>query len=202
MLRTDTSGDPTFKDLIARVRETDLAAYAHQDLPFERLVEALNPKRAQSRHPLFQTMITFNNTDQRTGTADGLRLPGLTAAPLPSGTGSAKFDLLFSFAERHTADGRPAGLGAGLEFGTDLFDPGTARGLVDRLLRLLDAATADPQRRLGDLPLLTGAERDRVLAVGTGPERPATGSGVSPPGSPRPPPAPRRPPPWRPPTAG
>jgi amino acid adenylation domain-containing protein len=172
VLRTDTSGDPTFKDLIARVRETDLAAYAHQDLPFERLVEALNPKRAQSRHPLFQTMITFNNTDQRTGTADGLRLPGLTAAPLPSGTGSAKFDLLFSFAERHTADGRPAGLGAGLEFGTDLFDPGTARGLVDRLLRLLDAATADPQRRLGDLPLLTGAERDRVLAVGTGPERP------------------------------
>ncbi|MFJ9461625.1 amino acid adenylation domain-containing protein [Kitasatospora sp. NPDC101447] len=173
VLRTDTSGDPTFKELVARVRETDLAAYAHQDLPFERLVEAVNPKRAQSRHPLFQTMLTFNNTDQRSAAADGgLRLPGLTAEPLPSGTGSAKFDLLLSFAERHGPDGTPDGLGAGLEFSTDLFDPGTARALVDRLLRLLDEVTADPQRRLGELRLLTGPERDRMLARGKGAEHP------------------------------
>ncbi|MFH8579699.1 amino acid adenylation domain-containing protein [Streptomyces zaomyceticus] len=173
VLRTDTSGDPTFKELVGRVRETDLAAYAHQDLPFERLVEALNPKRSQSRHPLFQTMLTFNNTDRRSGTeGEELRLPGLTAAQLPSATGSAKFDLLLSFAERHTPDGAPDGLGAGIEFSTDLFDPATARTLVDRLLRLLDAVTAEPQRRLGELPLLSGAEQDRVLATGTGPVRP------------------------------
>ncbi|MFB7544353.1 amino acid adenylation domain-containing protein [Streptomyces zaomyceticus] len=173
VLRTDTSGDPTFKELVGRVRETDLAAYAHQDLPFERLVEALNPKRSQSRHPLFQTMLTFNNTDRRPGTeGEELRLPGLTAAQLPSATGSAKFDLLLSFAERHTPDGTPDGLGAGIEFSTDLFDPATARTLVDRLLRLLDAVTAEPQRRLGELPLLSGAEQDRVLATGTGPVRP------------------------------
>ncbi|MFJ6619998.1 amino acid adenylation domain-containing protein [Kitasatospora sp. NPDC091335] len=175
VLRTDTSGDPTFRELIARVRETDLAAYAHQDLPFERLVEAVNPKRAQSRHPLFQTMLTFNNTDQRGAAADGgLRLPGLTAEPLSSGTGSAKFDLLLSFAERHGPDGSPDGLGAGLEFSTDLFDPGTARALVDRLLRLLDEVTADPQRRLGELRLLTGPEQDRMLARGAGADHPRT----------------------------
>ncbi|SOB81284.1 amino acid adenylation domain-containing protein [Streptomyces sp. 1331.2] len=173
VLRTDTSGDPTFKELVARVRESDLAAYAHQDLPFERLVEAVNPKRVQSRHPLFQTMLTFNNTDQRSAAADGgLRLPGLTAEPLPAATGSAKFDLLLSFAERHGPDGTPDGLGAGLEFSTDLFDPGTARALVDRLLRLLDQVTADPQRRLGELSLLDGPERDRLLAAGRGPDRP------------------------------
>ncbi|MYV69092.1 hypothetical protein GT043_24755, partial [Streptomyces sp. SID2131] len=167
-LRTDTSGDPTFKELIGRVRETDLAAYAHQDLPFEQLVEALNPKRSQSRHPLFQTMIAFNNTDRRPGTeGEVLRLPGLTATALPSATGSAKFDLLLSFAERHAPDGTSDGLGAGIEFSTDLFDPATARALVDRLLRLLDAATAEPQRRLGELPLLDGAERTRALAAGT-----------------------------------
>ncbi|MFH8626591.1 amino acid adenylation domain-containing protein [Streptomyces vietnamensis] len=179
VLRTDTSGNPTFKELIGRVRETDLAAYAHQDLPFERLVEALNPKRSQSRHPLFQTMLTFNNTDRRPGTEEEpLRLPGLTAAALPSATGSAKFDLLLSFAERHTPDGTPDGLGAGLEFSTDLFDPATARTLVDRLLRLLDAVTAEPQRRLGELPLLSGAEQARVLATGVGPDRHRTQEGT------------------------
>ncbi|MDI5909770.1 non-ribosomal peptide synthetase, partial [Streptomyces sp. 12257] len=169
VLRTDTSGNPAFRELIARVRETDLAAYAHQDVPFERLVEVLNPRRSPARHPVFQTMLTFNNTDRRPG--DGLRLPGLDAAALPADTGTAKFDLLFSFAERHDADGRPAGLGAGLEFSADLFDQDTAETLVARLLRLLDTVTAAPERAIGEVPLLDDGECDRVQAASHGPVR-------------------------------
>ncbi|MGW2386967.1 amino acid adenylation domain-containing protein [Streptomyces sp. NPDC001658] len=169
VLRTDTSGNPAFRELVARVRETDLAAYAHQDVPFERLVEVLNPRRSPARHPVFQTMLTFNNTDRRP--ADGLRLPGLTAQALPADTGTAKFDLLFSFAERHDADGRPAGLGAGLEFAADLFDQDTAEALVARLLLLLEAVTAAPERAIGDVPLMDDQERARVLAAAHGPTR-------------------------------
>ncbi|GLP67088.1 dimodular nonribosomal peptide synthase [Streptomyces sp. TUS-ST3] len=169
VLRTDTSGNPAFRELVTRVRETDLAAYAHQDVPFERLVEVLNPRRSPSRHPVFQTMLTFNNTDRRPG--DGLRLPGLDAAALPADTGTAKFDLLFSFAERQDADGRPAGLGAGLEFSTDLFDQDTAETLVARLLRLLDTVTAAPERAIGDVPLMDDEERDRVQVTCHGPAR-------------------------------
>ncbi|MFJ8630153.1 amino acid adenylation domain-containing protein [Streptomyces sp. NPDC093568] len=171
VLRADTSGNPAFRELLARVRETDLAAYAHQDVPFERLVEVLNPKRSPARHPVFQTMLTFNNTDRRPG--DGLRLPGLTAESLAADAGTAKFDLLFSFAERQDAEGRPAGLGAGLEFSTDLFDQDTAGTLVARLLRLLDAVTAAPERAIGDVPLMDEEERTRVLAASCGPTREA-----------------------------
>ncbi|MBO4258602.1 amino acid adenylation domain-containing protein [Streptomyces griseorubiginosus] len=166
VLRTDTSGNPAFRELVTRVRETDLAAYAHQDVPFERLVEVLNPRRSPSRHPLFQTMLTFNNTDRRPG--DGLRLPGLDATALPADTGTAKFDLLFSFAERQDADGRPAGLGAGLEFSADLFDQDTAETLVARLLRLLDTVTAAPERAIGDVSLMDDEERDHVRAASHG----------------------------------
>ncbi|MGW5904913.1 amino acid adenylation domain-containing protein [Streptomyces althioticus] len=173
VLRADTSGNPAFRELVARVRETDLAAYAHQDVPFERLVEVLNPKRSPARHPVFQTMLTFNNTDRRPG--DGLRLPGLDAESLSADTGTAKFDLLFSFAERYDGDGRPAGLGAGLEFSTDLFDPDTAETLVARLLRLLDAVTAVPDRAIGEVPLLDDGERDRVLTAAQGPARTPAG---------------------------
>ncbi|MGW4433614.1 amino acid adenylation domain-containing protein [Streptomyces tendae] len=177
VLRADTSGNPAFRDLVARVRETDLAAYAHQDVPFERLVEVLNPKRSPARHPVFQTMLTFNNTDRRPG--DGLRLPGLDAESLSADTGTAKFDLLFSFAERHDAEGRPAGLGAGLEFSTDLFDPDTAEALVARLLRLLDAVTAAPDRAIGEVPLLGDEERARALSASLGPARVPVGGSLA-----------------------
>ncbi|MER8158413.1 amino acid adenylation domain-containing protein [Streptomyces sp. NPDC094472] len=179
VLRTDTSGNPTFRELIARVRDTDLAAYAHQDLPFERLVEALNPRRSQARHPVFQTMLTFNNTEQRqtpSDTAapeDGVGAPGLTVERVASDTGTAKFDLLLSFAERHAPDGSVDGLSAGLEFSTDLFERDTAERIVARLLRLLTAMTANPQARLGEVPLLDEGERAAVLSGGRGAARPA-----------------------------
>ncbi|WNE94148.1 amino acid adenylation domain-containing protein [Streptomyces luomodiensis] len=177
VLRTDTSGNPTFRELIARVRDTDLAAYAHQDLPFERLVEALNPQRSQARHPLFQTMLTFNNTEQRQAQADpaalgdGLGAPGLTVERMASDTGTAKFDLLLSFAERHGPDGAPDGLNAGIEYSTDLFERDTAERLVARFLRLLAAVTEDPQIRLGELPLLEAGERAEALSRAQGAAR-------------------------------
>ena len=102
VLRTDTSGNPSFRDLVARVRATNLAAYSHQDLPFERLVEVLNPVRSLSHHPLFQVMLTLQNEVETS-----CDLPGLAVEPEPMTTGSAKFDLLLSLGEQRAARKRP-----------------------------------------------------------------------------------------------
>ncbi|MEV0696794.1 amino acid adenylation domain-containing protein [Saccharopolyspora sp. NPDC050389] len=154
VLRTDTSDDPSFRELLARVRESDLAAYAHQDLPFERLVEAINPQRSLARHPLFQVMLAFQNVEQAS-----FDLPGVEAEPLPAGDGSAKFDLTFELTERR---GEP-GLAGELEFSTDLFDRATAEQLAARLVRVLEAVVADPDVRLGDIDILTEEERYQFL---------------------------------------
>nr|WP_248782875.1 non-ribosomal peptide synthetase [Streptomyces varsoviensis] len=162
VLRTDVSGDPTFAELTERVREADLAAYAHQDVPFERLVDVLAPTRSMSRHPLFQTALTFE-TDHR-GALDVLgRLPGLSVAPAAVDTGTAKFDLAFSFTERHTGEGTPAGLTGHLEYSTDLFDADTAVTLGERLVRLLTAVAADPGQPLRALQIMDAAEHRNVL---------------------------------------
>ncbi|MBB4901506.1 amino acid adenylation domain-containing protein, partial [Streptomyces griseostramineus] len=163
VLRTDLSGDPTFAELLARVRETDLAAYAHQDVPFERLVGELNPSRSLSRSPLFQVMLAFQNTYRHDGIGALRRLSGLDAELLPSHTGTAEFDLSFDFGERFTADGSPAGMYGGLEYSTDLFDPDTAHLLADRLLRVIDQACADPARPVSALDVLSSGERRRVV---------------------------------------
>ncbi|WP_461013006.1 condensation domain-containing protein, partial [Streptosporangium sandarakinum] len=138
VLRTDTSGDPTFRELLARVRETDLAAFANQDVPFEQLVEALNPPRVYSRPPLFQVMLALLNTP---GT--DAELPGLTMALDPAyslyGFGGAKCDLLLGLTEDFTADGAAAGVEGVLQYATDLFDRGTAETIAARLVRLLEA---------------------------------------------------------------
>ncbi|MFD6096653.1 amino acid adenylation domain-containing protein [Nocardiopsis flavescens] len=159
VLRTDTSGDPTFAELLARVREADLAAFAHQDLPFDRLVEVLNPVRSTAHQPLFQVMVALQNNAR----AD-LALPGLTASEVPFSTGTAKFDLTFVLAEEYGPGGEPAGLGGGLEYATDLFDAGTAAALVERLGRVLAAAAADPDARVRDIPLLSDDEREDIRA--------------------------------------
>ncbi|MGW0778948.1 amino acid adenylation domain-containing protein, partial [Streptomyces sp. NPDC002835] len=158
VLRTDLSGDPTFRELVERVRETDLAAYANQDVPFERLVEILNPVRSLARHPLFQVMLAFQNNAEATLDLDGVR-----AAALPVGMSAAKFDLLFSLEETFTADGGPAGLSGLVEFSADLFDRTTVEALGDRLVRLLDAVTAAPDTRIGSVDVLTDEERQRIL---------------------------------------
>ncbi|MEV0281340.1 non-ribosomal peptide synthase/polyketide synthase [Streptomyces sp. NPDC050610] len=163
VLRTDVSGDPTFAELTERVREADLAAYAHQDVPFERLVDVLSPTRSMARHPLFQTALTFE-TDHR-GALDVIgRLPGLSVAPAAVDTGAAKFDLAFSFTEHHTDDGTPGGLTGHLEYSTDLFDADTAATMGDRLVRLLSAVASDPRQPLGTLEIMDAAERRHVLA--------------------------------------
>ncbi|MFE6068660.1 non-ribosomal peptide synthase/polyketide synthase [Streptomyces sp. NPDC056525] len=158
VLRTDTSGNPSFRDLLARVRETDLAAYAHQDVPFERLVEALNPPRSLGRHPLFQIVLTLQNTAHPT-----LELPGLTVGAEPGSGGVARFDLSFGLNERLTADGAPAGLDALAEFATDLFDRATVEAMADRFVTVLKAVVADADRRIEDLDILDAAERELLL---------------------------------------
>ncbi|MFJ2743683.1 condensation domain-containing protein, partial [Streptomyces sp. NPDC087440] len=115
VLRTDLSGDPTFRELVERVRETDLAAYAHQDVPFEHLVEVLNPVRSMASHPLFQVMLAFQNN-----AAPHFELPGLATEIDQLDTQTSKFDLLLNVTELRDADGEPAGLAGVLEFSTDL----------------------------------------------------------------------------------
>ncbi|MFC4855948.1 non-ribosomal peptide synthase/polyketide synthase [Actinophytocola glycyrrhizae] len=157
VLRTDVSGDPTFAELLSRVRRTDLAAYAHQDLPFERLVEELNPVRDPARHPLFQVMLVLANAAAATP-----ELPGMRVTGAPVRTGTAKFDLTISFAENHDADGVPAGLGVDVEYATDLFDRATAEALLARLGELVRAAAAAPDTRVGALAVLRPEDRARL----------------------------------------
>ncbi|MYV51630.1 non-ribosomal peptide synthetase, partial [Streptomyces sp. SID3212] len=167
VLRTDLTGDPIFAEVLDRVREFDLAAYAHQDVPFERLVDSLSPVRAQNHHPLFQTMLVLQN--QADAAVD---LPGLTVTPQPVRTGISKFDLTFTFAERHDGTGRPAGLDGVLEFSTELFTPATAHTLAARLTRLLASLAADPGRRVHTVDVLDAAERQSLEQSAHGPVRP------------------------------
>ncbi|MCZ1007003.1 amino acid adenylation domain-containing protein [Streptomyces lydicus] len=164
VLRTDVSGDPAFTDLVARARATDLAAYAHQDVPFERLVEVLNPLRAMGRHPLFQTMLAFNNVDQKAALGEG-RLPGLTVSGDRVATGVAQFDLLLAVADSRADDGAPAGITGHLEYNEDLFDRASAETLVRRLVLLLDALAEHPERPLSRMGILEEDERRRILGT-------------------------------------
>ncbi|MFJ6135517.1 amino acid adenylation domain-containing protein [Kitasatospora sp. NPDC092286] len=158
VLRTGTHGDPAFRDLLQRVRESDLAALAHQDVPFDRLVEELNPVRSRARHPLFQVAFAVQETPRL-----GAGMPGLTAEVDPVETGTAKFDLFFAVVERRTADGAPDGLDAYLEYSADLFDAATARTLLARLVRLLESAAAAPDTPLSGLDIVLPQERGRLV---------------------------------------
>ncbi|MEU1470614.1 amino acid adenylation domain-containing protein [Streptomyces sp. NPDC005761] len=165
VLRTDLTGDPTFRELLARVREFDLRAYAHQDVPFERLVELLNPARSQSHHPLFQTMLVLQNHTA----AAALDLPGLTVSGVPVDAGVSKFDLSFTFTETFEENGDPGGMRATVDYATELFDATTVHAMADRLVRLLGAVGADADRPLHTYDVLTPAERTRLADWGTGP---------------------------------
>ncbi|OZM71143.1 non-ribosomal peptide synthetase [Amycolatopsis antarctica] len=159
VLRTDTAGDPGFGELLDRVRTADLAAYAHAEVPFERIVDAVNPPRSMARHPLFQVMLTFQSD-----AGPAVELAGTTSTVQPLGNRSAKFDLTFDVAETRTAEGDPDGIAGSIEFDTDLFDRETVRLLASRLVRLLTAAVAEPDRPIGDLVLLDETERARLAS--------------------------------------
>jgi hypothetical protein len=155
-LRLVLTGEVRFEELVRSARETTLAAHAHQDVPFERLVEALQSVRDLSRSPLFQVLLAFQEDP---GAA--LRLPGVTPQALPmeaTHTGTAKFDLSLILA---VTEGEMAG---GLEYDSALFDPATVRRLAGHLRTLLAGAVAEPDRRLDELPLLTAEERAQISA--------------------------------------
>ncbi|MFC9328959.1 amino acid adenylation domain-containing protein [Kitasatospora sp. NPDC057015] len=154
VLRNDLAGDPTFAELLTRTRDTDLAAFAHQDLPFDRLVEAVNPPRVPGRHPLFQVMLGYQHNDGAAG-----RLLGLESRILPFELGAAKFELDFNFEETSSAEE----IDIAFEYAADLYDRSTAEALVERLLTVLAQVAADPARRIGALDVLTERERGLIL---------------------------------------
>ncbi|MEA2693436.1 MAG: hypothetical protein QOJ16_2823, partial [Acidobacteriota bacterium] len=152
VVRCDLSGDPGFGQLLGRVRQTTLAAYSHQDLPFEKVVEVLAPERDAGRTPLFQVLFTLQNMPRKT-----IELPGLLLAGMELEWESAKFDLSLSLTE--TADG----LVGGWSYSKDLFEAATVVLLTERLASLLEGSATDPERRLSELPLLGAAESQQLL---------------------------------------
>ncbi|MFD4181687.1 amino acid adenylation domain-containing protein, partial [Rhodococcus sp. NPDC058514] len=158
VFRTQVDGSLGFADLLAGVREADLQAFGHADVPFERLVEVLNPARSTARHPLFQVGFSFQNVTQTS-----LELPGMTVAAVDVDTQIAQFDLQLFLTERYDADGAPAGMDALFSFATDLFDQSTVQRFAERFVRILDAVIADPSAAVGDIDLLDSGERDLVL---------------------------------------
>ena len=153
VLRTDLSGNPSFREIIMRVRQVALNAYAYQDVPFEKIVEALQPERDLSRTPLFQVMFILQNGPQA---VDGLE--GITLRPLPSENKTAKFDLTL-FVEKDAQ-----GLACHLEYNTDLFEHTSMTRLLGHWRTLLEAIVASTETSLADLPLLTPAETQALLA--------------------------------------
>ncbi|MFE1595742.1 non-ribosomal peptide synthase/polyketide synthase [Nocardia sp. NPDC058705] len=169
VLRTEVAPAMGFTELIARVRDTDLAAFGHADVPFERLVELLDPVRSTARNPLFQVMLSLNED-----TPSELALPGLTVAGFDLPTGVAKFDLELTLTEHRDESGTPTGISGAFLYATDLFDATTVEGFAIRLHRLLTAVLADPTRPVGDIDILEPAERTELLTTWNDT---ATGSG-------------------------
>lgn len=151
-VRTDLSGNPTFRELLGRVREAALGAYEHQDLPFEKLVEATQPERDTSYSPLFQVMCHLDNTG-----APAFAFHGLTLTPLDADTGTSKFDLTLDLVESST------GVKGWLEYSTHLFDEVTIQRFSERFQIVLKAAVAAPDTPIAALPLLSLAEESQLV---------------------------------------
>ncbi len=176
VLRADLSGDPTFAELLGRVREATLGAYQHQDLPFERLVEELAPERSLSHTPLFQVMFSLQNNER-----GELRMGPLEVEPLAGGGEAAKFDLNLGIVE--TGDG----LSGSLAYRAELFDASTAERMLAHYVALLASVAADPSRRVGEVDFLApaeraagagGVERDGAAVRGRVPARAVRGAGA------------------------
>src|SRR5579859_8023742 len=157
VLRSDTSGNPSYAELLGRVREDDLNAYAHQDVPFEYLVEVLNPVRTLNRHPLFQVMLVLQNT----GGAE-IVLPGVKVSMQGVGVAPAKFDLTFNLREDRRG-GVPQGIVGQINYALDLFEAGTVVKLGERLERVLEAVVQDAGQRVGEIEILSASERRQIV---------------------------------------
>ncbi|GIF09359.1 hypothetical protein Asi03nite_68970 [Actinoplanes siamensis] len=162
VLRTDVSGDPSYRELVDRVRRTDMLALAHQDLPFGRLVQWLNPIRDVRRSPLAQVGLNFESN--ALGQID---LPGLTVrVDDKTDLGRSKMDLTFYLRESRTPDGRPTGITIGVDYATDLFDAVSIERLAAQLVQTLQSGLAQPDRPVGDLEVLDARTRRKLLADG------------------------------------
>lgn len=161
VLRTNLDGEPTFRELLGRVRETALGAYAHQDLPFEKLVEALQPERSLSHSPLFQVFFQLRNLP-----FDAPRFDGLAVEPVEFDPGTGQFDLAVAIAPARGS------LEVTFTYNTDLFDRETAARMLGHYRALLEAAAHDPGRRITQLPMLAEAERRQLLEEWNRTERP------------------------------
>ncbi|MEH1954356.1 amino acid adenylation domain-containing protein [Nostoc sp.] len=152
VMRTDLAGNPSFNELLLRLREMALSAYAHQDLPFETLVEALEPERDLSYTPLFQVMFVLLNAPM-----SEIELTELSVSGLPIGITTAKFDLTLSM------ENTPNGLFGWWEYNTDLFDSSTIERITGHFVTLLEAIVANPSERISQLPMLTASEQQQLL---------------------------------------
>ncbi len=167
VLRVDLSGDPTVSDVLTQVRRRSLGAFEHQDVPFEVLVDRLNPTRSLTHHPLVQVMLTWQNLPwQHSDPAAGLALGEVQVTPLDAEIRSARMDLVFSLAERFDNTGTPGGIDGMVEFRTDVFDAASVESLIERLQRVLVVLTADTAQRLSAVDVLDGADRARLDEVG------------------------------------
>ncbi|MGA5541921.1 amino acid adenylation domain-containing protein [Mycobacterium sp. NPDC051198] len=164
VLRVDASGELTVADLLAQVRQRSLAAYDNQDVPFEVLVERLNPVRTLTHHPLVQVLLAWQNFAG--GSAPGATLGDVQATPLVAETHTARMDLTFTLSERFTEDGQPDGIGGSVEFRTDVYDAASIETLVERWHRVLMSMTSDSTRRLSSVDLLDGPDQARLELLG------------------------------------
>ncbi|MBD1938350.1 non-ribosomal peptide synthetase [Microcoleus sp. FACHB-68] len=160
VLRTDLAGDPSFRALLSRVREVALGAYAHQDLPFEKLVEELQPERDLSHSPLFQVALVFQNNLTQT-----LDLPALKFSSQEVDTGTANFDLTLFLEETEQ------GLIGTWEYNTDLFQAGTITRMMGHFQTLLEGIVANPEQRISELPVLTETEKHQLLVQWVNPSQ-------------------------------
>ncbi|MFI6362207.1 amino acid adenylation domain-containing protein [Nocardia sp. NPDC050630] len=160
VFRTRVDAGANFTELLARQRDIDVQAFAHADVPFEQLVEVLNPVRSTARHPLFQVGLSFQNLAPAR-----MELPGLTVTALETDRQLSQFDLHVIMADSYDQNGAPTGIGGFFTYAADLFDESTVRGFVDRFMRVLDAVIADPQVSVGAIDLLATEESTRILTV-------------------------------------
>ncbi|MBY6706004.1 amino acid adenylation domain-containing protein [Rhodococcus sp. BP-241] len=158
-LRTRVDVGAGYRDLLAHIREQDLGAFAHADVPFERLVEVIDPPRSRARHPIFQVLLSFQNLGQAHFELTDLRLE-----TVEFDLGVAKFDLQFTLVDSLTPLGAPDGLAATIAYATDLFDRETIGSLAERFVAVARAVAADPDVVLDEIDLLGGVERERVTA--------------------------------------